>query len=66
MARLERGNDALGPTQVVEGIKRLLVRDAHIFRALNVCQVGMLGANPRLVQARADGVRLGDLPQLIL
>ncbi|MPM47170.1 hypothetical protein SDC9_93878 [bioreactor metagenome] len=66
VAGFERGDDAFGAAQVVEGLQRFAVGDAHVLRAADLLQPGMLGADAGVVQARADGVRLGDLAILIL
>ena len=61
VARFQRGNNAFGATQVVEGIQRFLVGDAHVLGATRVAQPSVLGAYTRVVQARADAVGFGDL-----
>ncbi len=66
MARFERGDDAFGAAQVVEGFERFLVRDAHVFSAADVLQEGMLGADAGVVQACAHAVGLGDLAVVVL
>ena len=52
MARLERRDDAFGAAQVVEGLERLLVGDADVLGAADVLQVGVLGADAGVVEAR--------------
>ena len=59
MARLERGNDAFGAAQVVEGLERFGVGDADIFRALELLQPGVLGADAGIVEAGSDVSELG-------
>jgi hypothetical protein len=66
VAGLQRGNDAFGAAQVVEGVQRLFVGDAHIFGAANVLQPCVLGAHAGVVQAGADAVRFGDLAVVVL
>mmetsp|Transcript_59253 Transcript_59253/g.139760 ORF Transcript_59253/g.139760 Transcript_59253/m.139760 type:complete len:374 (+) Transcript_59253:221-1342(+) len=61
MAGLQRGDDALGAAQVVEGGQRLGVGDADVLGPADVLQVGMLGADAGVVQAGRDRVRFGDL-----
>ena len=45
---------------------RLVVGDAHVLGAVAVLQVGMLGADARIVEARADRMRLDDLAVFVL
>src|SRR2546427_2801936 len=66
MAGLQGGNDAFGAAQVVEGVQRLLVGDAHVLGPAQFLQPGVLGADAGVVEAGADAVRLGDLAVLVL
>jgi hypothetical protein len=66
VAGLQRRDDALGAAQVVEGLQRLGVGDAHVLGAADVLEVGVLGADAGVVQAGADAVRLGDLAVVVL
>jgi hypothetical protein len=66
VAGFQRRDDALGAAQVVEGLQRLVVGDAHVFGAADVLQPGVLGADAGVVQAGADAVRLGDLAVVVL
>ena len=66
MARLQRGDDAFGAAQVVEGFEGFFVGDAHVFCAANVLQKRMLGAHAGVVQTRAHAVRFGDLAVVVL
>ena len=66
MARFERGDDALGAAQIVEGVQRFCVGDAHVLGAANVFEEGVLGAHAGVVEASAHAVRFGDLAVLVL
>ena len=66
MRRLQRGYDALGPTQQLEGLERLVVGDGGVFDAADVLQPSMLGADAGIVEAGRDGVGLDRLAVLVL
>mmetsp|Transcript_21583 Transcript_21583/g.35860 ORF Transcript_21583/g.35860 Transcript_21583/m.35860 type:complete len:502 (-) Transcript_21583:691-2196(-) len=63
---LEGGDQPLGLAQHRERLHGLLVRDGHVLRAPAVLEEGVLGPDARVVQAGGDGVRLRDLPVLVL
>lgn len=66
MAGFQRGDDALGVAEVVEGVERLLVGDAHVLGAADFLQPGVLGAHAGVVQASADRMGFGDLAVVVL
>ena len=66
MAGLERGNDALGPAEKLERIKRLVICDGGVFDAFHVFQPGMFGADAGVIETRADRVAFGDLAVIVL
>ena len=66
MAGLQRGDDALGAAQIVEGVQRFGVGDSNVLGTLNFLQPGMFGAHTGVVQASADGMGFGDLAVFIL
>lgn len=66
VAGFQCGDDALGAAQIVKGVQRFGIRDAHVLRALDLLQPGVLWAHAGVVQARADRMGLGDLAVFIL
>src|SRR4051794_7029549 len=62
---LERRDDALEACQLSEGAQRLVVSDGRIQGPTAVPQMGVLGADARVVQTGGDRVRLEDLAVLI-
>src|SRR4051795_1036004 len=66
VGRLERRDDALDRGELHERGDRLLVGDRLVAGSPGVAQERVLGAGPRVVEARRDRVRLGDLPVVVL
>lgn len=66
MAGLQGRDDAFGAAQVVEGVQRFLVGDAHVLGAADFLQPGMFGAYAGVIQAGAHRVSLCDLAVFIL
>ena len=66
VARLQRGDDALGATQVVKRLQRFVVGDAHVLGPADVLQEGMLRPHAGVIQAGRDRMGLGDLPVRVL
>ncbi|CAM5639734.1 hypothetical protein SAURM35S_06328 [Streptomyces aurantiogriseus] len=66
MGALDRRDDALGARQQAQGLHRRVVGDGAVLAATAVAQVGVLGADARVVQTGRDRVRLGDLPLVVL
>ena len=62
MAGLERGDDPLEPCELPEGAQRLVIGGLLVGRAALIAQVGVLGADARVVEAGGDGVGFEDLP----
>ena len=52
--------------QLVERLEREVVAAVVVLDAADLLQVRVLGADRRIVEARGDRVRLGDLPELVL
>src|SRR3954454_15617292 len=63
---LERRDDPLDRRELHERGDRLLVGDRLVARAPAVAQERVLGPRARVVEARGDRVRLGDLPVVVL
>src|SRR5690606_33294879 len=61
VARFQRGDDAFGAAQTVEGGQRLIIGNANVLGAAQLLQPGVFGADSGVVQARADAVGFGDL-----
>ena len=54
--RLDGGDDALGAAEQLEGLHGLLVGGVAVLGTAAVPQVGVLGADARVVQTGRDGV----------
>jgi hypothetical protein len=65
MAGFERGQDALGAGEQVEGRKRFRIGDADVFGAASIFQEGMLGTDARIVQSCRHRMRLDDLAVVV-
>ena len=65
MGALERRNDALGPREQVERRQRLLVGARQVLGAARIAKRGVLRPDARVVEARRDRVRVGDLAVLV-
>ena len=65
MRRLESGQDPLQPGQLAEGPHGIVVGHSDVAGAAGVAQVGVLGADARVVEAGGDRMRLEDLPLLV-
>src|SRR5690625_1384034 len=63
---LDGGDDALGTAEQAEGLHGLGVGDGFVDGSAGLCEVGVLGAHGRVVQARGDGVALPGLAVLVL
>ena len=63
---LERWDDALKARAELESLERLLVGDGDVARATLLLEPGMLGANPRIVEAGRDRMAFQDLSVRIL
>ena len=61
MRRLQGRDDALEPRHELEGLESLRIGHGVVLCAPGVLEVGVLGADARVVQARADGMGLDDL-----
>jgi hypothetical protein len=66
MAGLQRGQDALGAGQVVEGGECLGIGDGHVLRPAGVLEPGMLRTDTGIVQPGGNGVGFDDLPVGVL
>src|SRR5215204_4675329 len=64
--RLEGAEDALGAGQERERVEHLGIRDRRVLGPPDRGEVRVLGADARVVEAGRDGVRLLDLPVLVL
>lgn len=63
---LDRGDDALRAREQAQGLHGRVVGDRAVLAAAAVLEVGVLGADARVVQTGRDRVRLGDLALLVL
>src|SRR5512132_1034961 len=61
VGRLERRDDALETSEIPEGAQGLHVGGRVVRRSAGVAQIGVLGADPRIVEARRDRMRLQNL-----
>ena len=66
VGRLEGGDDPLGLGQQPEGGQHLVVVGRLVGGPADRGQVGVLGADARVVEAGRDGLRLEDLTALVL
>src|SRR5688500_9296478 len=66
VSRLERGDDALAPREQSERLERLRVVPRNELDAIRVVNNRELGPDSRVVQTGGYGVRLADLPVLVL
>src|SRR5690606_15040493 len=66
VAGFERGDDAFGATELVEGGEGFFVGGAHVLLALNGVEDGVFGADVGVVEAGGDGVGVGDLAVRVL
>ena len=66
VGRLQRRDDAFGVAQQSEGVEDLLVRRQGVLGPADGGQVGVLGAEARIVQSGRDRLGLQDLPGLVL
>ena len=62
---LERRDDPLEPGELAEGAQRVVVGDRHVAGPAAVAQLGVLGADARVVEAGGDRVRLEDLAVVV-
>ena len=65
MCRFQRGQNALGTRQQVEGFHALGIGDSDILRATGVFQERVLGADAGVIQAGGDGMGFGDLAVIV-
>ena len=66
MRALDGRDDALGAGQQAQRLHGRVVGDRAVLAAAAVLEVGVLGADARVVEAGRDRVRLGDLALLVL
>src|SRR5262249_52887680 len=66
MRGLEGGHDAFETRQSLEGLESLRVGGRLVLKAAAFLVVGVLGAGAGIVEPGRDGVRLGDLPVVVL
>jgi hypothetical protein len=62
----EGAEDAFAASEELEGAQRIPVAAADIFGAAAVLEVGVLGADGRIVEAGGDGPGVVDLPVRVL
>ena len=66
MARFQGGNDSFGGAADLEGGEDFVVVAGDIFHASDFFEPCVFGPGAGVVQPRGDGVRLGDLPVVVL
>src|SRR5206468_13001071 len=66
VSRFERRHDALQAGQGLEAFERFLVGNRDELEAATVRVVGVLGADARIIEARGNRVRGGDLSVVAL
>src|SRR5581483_12288066 len=64
--RFERRDDALKPRAALERLERLAIRNREVARPAGVPQPRVLGAAAGVIEPGGDGMRLEDLPVLVL
>src|ERR1044072_3547245 len=62
---LQGGDDPLQPRELSESRQRLPVGDRDVAGAAGIAQISVLRADPRVVEAGGDRVRLEDLALLV-
>lgn len=63
---LQRGDEALGARQELEGLECLDVRDGGVLCPPAILEPRVLGPDPRIVQPRGNGVCFRDLTIVVL
>ena len=66
MAGFERGDDAFGTAEELEGFQCFLVGNRGVFDALHILEPGVFGADAGIVEACADRMTLGNLAVVVL
>src|SRR5215471_16206526 len=66
MRGLEGRHDAFEAREGLEGLESLRVGGRRVLEAAAFLVVGVLGAGAGIVEPGRDGVRLGDLPVVVL